>query len=1479
MLSQDSIFSFEYECEESCFFDSYIPSDIILQVSDASLIIDEINWSNISNPDALNLQYSAKSNKNSEKLAAVVSYIDENNLIWIAEETEFSQLRYSEKAISWGSDYRSFGFEFYSYGFYSVFGPSSSSSVMNYGYADNFDWRNRHNSNMEDSPYYNAGGEGWVTPAVCQGLGCWYNNEFLCNTNQNECDALGGIYREAATCWIFGPTAHIEALTNLYYNEFINVDLSEQYIACEENTVGRNTIYNALKHYKNEGVPDEDCLHYSASLENCDDLCTSPSERIWIDDYTRYINPTDEETRQYLMEYGSVTAELIYFPWGTGGHSMALIGWGVIDEDALGVTGIGTPIDESWYGTTYWIFKESSGPGVHHNGFRYIIDWDNNSNIYTIDRHIVRLNRNDDDVNCFDKDGDGYYFWGIGNKPSYCDDCPAEPDGDDSDPGLGPINEFGACAIINSYNANFENSWNNWVQVGGDDLDWWRHEGPTETNNTGPEEAQDGDFYIYVMSNCNGCYPFKEAIIESPPINLSNFCEGQIDFHYHMDTYKWGNPVENELILQISYDNGATWESDFWSMAGDTGEEWQFASLKFPSTVTKFRFIAITGDTYMSEMALDNITISPSQKENTPIVISTDTPWNVDQTINSDVIIENGATLTISNCNISMHEQARIIVKNGDETTPGSKLVVDNATIKCQCDHSFWQGIQVWGNRNEPQMPKQNEHLQQGTVELKNDATIKNAIIAIDLWEPDNYASTGGVLTAEDAFFRNNKKSVHALYYTNFNPYYPEVEWDCFTKFKNCSFEITDDYPEKEIFYKHVDLAHIKGVKFYGCDFSISENANGIFEWNYAIAGYDAKFEVKAICNSQQLPCPEISLDKSTFTGFYSAVNANNDGQSAVTFSVSQCDFINNENGVLTSNMDNATVLYSDFEIGTSHGCGAGIHSDRVNAFTFEENDFSKYVNAPLEDYYGITVLNSEDVNEIYRNTFNGLSFGNYSDGQNWIELRSQGLAYYCNENTNNYADFYVEDDLDYNGFGIQSGQGNENLPAGNTFSTSGATWHFYNGARYDIDYFTNTTNSNISPEKITENINLHPLSTTNTCPSNFSGNPKLRLIVTAEEKTDAELEYYSSLTDYNSTKSLYDSYINGGDTEDEINDIQSAQPEDMWALHAQLLGDSPHLSFEVLKEASDKTDVFTESALFDILAANPDELKKDTLISYLENKEDPLPDYMIALLEQIAEGTTYKTALLNQMSEYKHNYVRAANLIVRSILNDSIMDYTALRNWLDNIGGINSDRRIISSYIEQGNFTDAFTLANMLPSLYELQGNNSVEHTYYIDMLNLYQTIHQEGRTTYQLSNNEKAYIDNIAQNSSGIAGSQSKSILQAVYKEYCDICPNVGNSASHKSDRFISNDDINKIYGLDVSAKPNPASYWVAFDYTLPKGHDKATISLRNISGKIIDVIKIEKKQGQELWNISHIPSGAYVYTIESSGFTKSGKLIITK
>ncbi|HAL64645.1 MAG TPA: hypothetical protein DCP10_03625 [Bacteroidales bacterium] len=401
----------------------------------------------------------------------------------------------------------------------------------------------------------------------------------------------------------------------------------------------------------------------------------------------------------------------------------------------------------------------------------------------------------------------------------------------------------------------------------------------------------------------------------------------------------------------------------------------------------------------------------------------------------------------------------------------------------------------------------------------------------------------------------------------------------------------------------------------------------------------------------------------------------------------------------------------------------------------------------------------------------------------------------------------------------------------------------------------------------------------TNNCPSHYGGSSELKIVLTAQQKEDAEQDYYNNLTDYNSVKTLYDSYVDGGDTEAEKLDIQTAQPDDMWELRAQLLGDSPHLSLEVLKEAADKTDVFTESALFDILAANPDELKKDTLISYLENKEEPLPEYMIDLLKQLAEGTTYKTALQQQMAGYKHAYTRAAHDIIRSNLNDTVVDNVELRNWLDNLGGITSDRQIISSYISEENFADALALANILPQLYKLEGNELTEHNYYMDMLDLHHTLYQQGRNTFQLDSTEKANITFIANNSKGIAGAQAKSILEAVYDEYYDDCPDADGTAGFKSSSVINPNALGKAYGLNISVKPNPAKQWAAFDYTLPGDETEATITITNGTGAVIEVLNVNGKQGQKLWNIRGLKSGVYIYTIKSSGFSQSGIIVISK
>jgi hypothetical protein len=143
--------------------------------------------------------------------------------------------------------------------------------------------------------------------------------------------------------------------------------------------------------------------------------------------------------------------------------------------------------------------------------------------------------------------------------------------------------------------------------------------------------------------------------------------------------------------------------------------------------------------------------------------------------------------------------------------------------------------------------------------------------------------------------------------------------------------------------------------------------------------------------------------------------------------------------------------------------------------------------------------------------------------------------------------------------------------------------------------------------------------------------------------------------------------------------------PDDMWELRAELPGDSPHLSKEVLMTAADKTDVLPESILFEILSANPDELRDKELMDYLENKGQPLPSYMISIHHQVSGNTSYKTILLDEMAGYYAAKSRAAQNMIRSIVNDTVFDADGYRNWLDNLGGINTDRQIIASYIQEG--------------------------------------------------------------------------------------------------------------------------------------------------------------------------------------------------
>ena len=381
-----------------------------------------------------------------DRIVLINSNLRSQNALWAAGETSVSELSYEEKKGLFGGKVPDLqGFEYYVGGIFELHDSIKTTAPdrAESNYVSSFDWRDRHSANNPNLPnYYNTGGKGWLTPAKHQG------NMGL-----------------TTTCAVFSVVGAVEALINLYYNQYLNKDLSEQEIisCCTPESSGTSWHPDSvIKYIETKGVCDENCFpHWFPHNWPCSYKCLDPDENIKINgsiSLTQF--PYLEEALKYhLIKYGPLVSRILQWE-----HGMVILGWKVIQEGDtihnLQNIYVTIPSGDSRIGQTAWILKNSHGTDWGSQGFAYMLpanlDYfkhsyalltpidmtvkDQSNNIYT---YTVS------DITCEDKDGDGYYYWGIGPKPPSCPcESPEEPDGDDSNPNLGPMDEFGFCTAI-----------------------------------------------------------------------------------------------------------------------------------------------------------------------------------------------------------------------------------------------------------------------------------------------------------------------------------------------------------------------------------------------------------------------------------------------------------------------------------------------------------------------------------------------------------------------------------------------------------------------------------------------------------------------------------------------------------------------------------------------------------------------------------------------------------------------------------------------------------------------------------------------------------------------------------------------------------------------------------------------------------------------------------------------------------------------
>ena len=437
-------------CEETVSLWNVRPKEMRIFVYGATVKINTLNYST-----ATRFSNKAEWQKSYEQLRKAQTIFkcdiinDRNKArheLWYAGVTSLSKMPFTERMRIIGGSESSVtdGVEYYIDGIFHVidhhFFENNDKmqfvSMPRENCVEEFSWRDRH-------------GKDWLTPVKDQG--------------------------ESGYCSAFTAISCLEAVSNLFFNQKIDMDLSEQEAAvCNGSSNPWHGMPRSapLLFIRNHGVCEEIAYPFVNYSVPCESGNISPTENVRINNF-QYVSLNEQAIKKALIKYGPLVSGFTRYDHTVPpdsmppNHAMALFGYGVVHAgDTIfhlwnynaGDHGLvpafiveeGSP----FIGRTVWKFKNSYVNGDDTNPPYMFIVYDNLGHMpgcYALITPVSSLLYDEDDIIWEDADGDGFYNWGISeNKPSSCPSwVPEDKDGDDSDPTVGPMDEFGYTIDVN----------------------------------------------------------------------------------------------------------------------------------------------------------------------------------------------------------------------------------------------------------------------------------------------------------------------------------------------------------------------------------------------------------------------------------------------------------------------------------------------------------------------------------------------------------------------------------------------------------------------------------------------------------------------------------------------------------------------------------------------------------------------------------------------------------------------------------------------------------------------------------------------------------------------------------------------------------------------------------------------------------------------------------------------------------------------
>ncbi|MBL7791874.1 MAG: zinc-dependent metalloprotease [Saprospiraceae bacterium] len=842
--------------------------------------------------------------------------------------------------------------------------------------------------------------------------------------------------------------------------------------------------------------------------------------------------------------------------------------------------------------------------------------------------------------------------------------------------------------------------------------------------------------------------------------------------------------------------------------------------------------------------------LQPVRKDNASIW--SDETWTTNRHFDSDLRVLSDQELKIVGATLYMAPNTKIIVEKGAvlNLKSGAKITVDPG-MGCTPNVPFWKGIELRGGANNTEEP---------AYVLVSSAIIEFAQDAL-YYPQQGTSSSYGRIHATQATFRNNQSALTLL--SSFPQFsiYNTIP----SNFYRTQFIVDQDYPDGAIFKGFASLAYVKNIRFMGCTFDNQLYEDYKFDdRNYAIWSLESIFTLKSRCSSGYLEsqCPPEQYTPSILRGFKTSVYASSSHGSTILdnrFS----RFLNKAVDITSS--QSIVAQKNDIEFNSEPEAGAipriGLQFDKCTGFAISDNAISAdYTDAPTET--GILIKDAgSEYNEAVRNELTGLRVGMAATGINHnTAFPFNGLQFLCNDMQNGLSTSSTGPfDILINGR-IATSQGSQSIPAGNTFSHNTApagsdirnNFSFLSPVTYH--YWANST----------EQEPLNILGITKVA-SNFT--PSCSPTPNVPDLEEIAALYLISKNRYDSLSGIYNSLVDGGQTVYRLEELLNATTAGAVSTLNQLWALSPYLSAQVLMAFYDRSDLYSDTQRYDLIAANPDALKYSDLREWISNSPEALPASLQTQLLELPLTATPRTALEAEMSfNYGQAGKAANNALYLLYAQDSVDNLSHIREWAQKKQSLYATIEQIDQYFAQSPLSSLSEYAN---SLTWLQAANEEEAAQFAQYMDYVQTLHNaliDGRNFFELDSSEINQLIAIA-SSDSYAATTVRDFLHIYYSIEVNL------PEALKSDfgrRTAYTQPTGKVQdtapAFEIYPNPSNGEWYIGFT---ANNEDKiANLQLFNSTGQCVDKSQLRLSSSTAKYTTHNLPPGWYWLTIWIDG-----------